>query len=436
MDVMMTIPAVIEPCEFFRRLLGLGAPWQVIAVEIKKDGEAQPGYVEIKLNHPRKQKFKCRKCGDDCAVADHGKERSWRHLDSMHLMTYIVAAPPRTDCPKCGVKTIELPWAEADSRVTRYFESFALMVISHCGNFKGAAELLRCDYDTVERIVERAVKRGKERRGEIQSTRLGLDETQWCSGMSGDSFITVLTDLQNKVVLAVEIGKSSEAANKALDCMTDGNLAKVEDVSTDFATTFTTVVDERLPQAVHSIDKFHVSQLAHKALDAVRRQELASLKVEEGEPSLKKMRLPLLKSYCKLDSKGRERLRVILAVAKKTAKAHEAKETLSDIMATKGITKEEGKAMLEAWCEVTKRSQIKQLKTLSNTISKHVDKISNYFKKQVTNAATEGLNGRIKKVIADANGLGSVDTLATRIFFFLGGLDKEPDGVPKELWYY
>ncbi len=432
----MSLPAVIEPCEFFRRLLGLGEPWQVTAVEIKKNGETQPGYVDIKLNHPRKQKFKCPKCDQNCAIADHGKSRSWRHLDSMHLMTYINAAPPRTDCPKCGVLTIELPWAEADSRVTRYFESFALMVIVHCGNFKGAAELLRCDYDAVERMVERAVGRGKDRRGEIKATRLGLDETQWCSGMAGGSFITVLTDLQNKVVLAVEPGKSSESANKALDCMTEENLANVVDASTDFATDFTSVVDERLPQAVHSIDKFHVSQLAHKALDAVRRQELSDLKTEEGQPSLKKMRLPLLKSYNKLDSKGQTRLLTILAVAKKTAKAHEAKETLTEIMATKGITPEEGKAMLEAWCDVTKRSQIKQLKTLSNTISKHLDKISNYFRRQTTNAATEGLNGKIKTVIADANGLGSVETLTTRIFFFLGGLDKEPEGVPKELWYY
>lgn len=432
----MSIPAVITPCEFYRRLLGLEAPWQVTAVEIKKLGETQPSYVEVTLNHPRKQKFKCRECGNDCPVADHGKERSWRHLDSMQFMTYLVAAPPRIKCPKCGVKTIELPWAEADSRVTRYFESFALMVIYHCGNIKGAADLLRCDYDTVERIIRRAVKRGLERRGEIQATRLGFDETQWCSGMSSDSFITVLTDLSKKVVLAVVPGKSAEAANKALDCMTDANLAKVDGASTDFAPAYTKTVEDRLPQATHTIDKFHVSQLAHKALDAVRRQELATLKTEEGQPSLKKMRLTLLKSYAKLDSKGQARLRVILTVAKKTAKAHEAKETLTEIMATKGITKEEGEKLLSAWCEVTKRSQLGPLKTLSKTIAKHLDKIGNYFKMPITNAATEGINGKIKKLIADANGIGSIETLATRIFFFHGGLDKEPEGVPKELWHY
>ena len=52
-----------------------------------------------------------------------------------------------------------MPWAEPGSRFTLHFEASAVQVIEACRSLQQAAELLKLDWDSVLRIVERAVAR-------------------------------------------------------------------------------------------------------------------------------------------------------------------------------------------------------------------------------------------------------------------------------------
>ena len=56
------------------------------------------------------------------------------------------------------------PWAEPGSRFTLHFEYFAVQVILASRSLTQAAELLELDWDSVQRIVDRAVARGLLRR--------------------------------------------------------------------------------------------------------------------------------------------------------------------------------------------------------------------------------------------------------------------------------
>jgi transposase len=151
---------------------------------------------------------------------------------------------------------------------------------------------------------------------------------------------------------------------------------------------------------------------------------------EFGELTLKGMRFKLLKTFSKLSQSSQDRLKMILAVAKNTAKAHEAKESLVAIMNDKTLDKETAKSSLSAFCEVLAKSGVNQVKTLAKTLKANLDSIANYFSTRVTNAAAEGANSRIKKLIANANGIGSVEALRSRVLFFCGGLSLLPDGLP------
>ena len=63
-------------------------------------------------------------------------------------------------CPAHGVKQIAVPWAEAGSQFTAWFERLAIDVLYEC-SVKGAAELLRLTWDEAWGIKERAVARGE-----------------------------------------------------------------------------------------------------------------------------------------------------------------------------------------------------------------------------------------------------------------------------------
>ena len=419
----------MDNTRFFAEMLELPAPWEVKDVTLHKP-ETNPGFVRIRLQHPRRCKFPCSECGKTCSVADHGEARQWRHLDSMHFMTVIEAKPPRTQCDKCGIKTVSLPWAEPRSRFTTFFEAMVILQLQVCGTYQGAAKMCRIDYDAVERIVERAVDRGLLRRGKVVPEHLGLDETQWKDGMAGSSFVSVISDLKTGQIIDLVSGKDRAAAEKLLRMLPSEGLPKIKVTCSDLNSGFTNILKEVIHWALHVHDKFHVIQLATRTVDAVRRSEMAQVKGKAGEITLKGMRFKLLKTFSKLSQSNQERLKMILSVAKNTAKAHEAKESLAAIMSDKTLDKEAATNSLSALCEVLSKSSVKPVKTLAKTLKANLDSIANYFSTKVTNAAAEGANSRIKKLIASANGIGSVEALRCRVLFFCGGLFLLPDGLP------
>ncbi len=421
--------------QHYSMLLSLQSPWLVDSVEIVNH-KSDPDQVVIRLKHKTTatSRFHCPECGQACPIADHTPERSWRHLDTMQFQTVIVARVPRTACSRCGDKSVKVPWAEPHGRFTLMFEAFALLVIRKAKSFTAAADILRCSTDVIERIVEQAVERGLARRGELKPERIGIDEKSWKSGHEGDSFVTVVTDLDGKTILSVELGKDGAAARKALDAIKPERQAEIKAVAIDLSPTFTSFVAEAMPQATLVHDKFHVVQLANRAVDAVRRSEIKGLKDKSGINPMKGQRFKLLKRADRLDPQGRERLQAIFAVAKKTAKAYEFKESLASLLSSpQTTTMAEAAVTLTEWCSKAKGCSVAQVKTLGKSIEKSSVGILNYFRERISNAPTEGLNSQIQAIIADARGFGSVESLRRRVLFKLGKRDLCPDGTPE--WF-
>ena len=117
--------------EHYRLLLGLDASWKVSEVTLFLEEKR----VDILLVH-RGGAVTCPECDGGCGIADHGPERTWRHLDTMQFETVLRARTPRTKCKTCGVKTVTVPWAGKHSRFTLMFEAFAIEVLQACGHVK------------------------------------------------------------------------------------------------------------------------------------------------------------------------------------------------------------------------------------------------------------------------------------------------------------
>jgi hypothetical protein len=69
--------------QLYAQILGIQAPWFVERVELDIEGEA----VRVYLAHEEAANWSCPECGRACALYDHQRERTWRHLDTCQYQT-------------------------------------------------------------------------------------------------------------------------------------------------------------------------------------------------------------------------------------------------------------------------------------------------------------------------------------------------------------
>jgi transposase len=85
-------------------------------------------------------------------------------------------------------------------------------------------------------------------------------------------------------------------------------------------------------QALHVLDRFHITTHLNQAVDQVRRGESTRLHSNDKEAAkrLKHMRWPLLRRGSKVRGHARRKLNTLLASKLQTARAWELKETFSN----------------------------------------------------------------------------------------------------------
>lgn len=402
--------------EHYGLLLGTGAPWQVEDVKLDLPGKL----VEIRLAWTSGAKAPCPECGESCSVYDFAPERTWRHLDTMQFQTVIRARTPRVECPAHGVKTVAVPWAEPHGRFSRLFERFAIDVLLCARSWTQARELLGLSWDEVDHIVRRAVKRGMSRR-QLEGLRyLGVDEKNFGAGQS---YISIMTDLENSRVLEVVADRTQESANALWETLSERQRSQVEAVAMDMWEPFLKATRKSAPQAAVVHDKFHIASHLNEAVDKVRRKEHKEL-LAEGDNTLSGTRQLWLFNPENLSEEQAESFAELRESGLKVARAWAAKELFSRIW----TYRYEGSArkFFRQWFGWVSRSRLKPVIKVARMLKRHIDNILTYLRHPITNAVTEGLNSKIQTIKANARGFRSFENYRTRILFFCGKLDLYP----------
>jgi Transposase/zinc-finger of transposase IS204/IS1001/IS1096/IS1165/Helix-turn-helix domain of transposase family ISL3 len=287
--------------QHYRRLLGLEEPWVVEEVDLDLAGQR----VEIRLRTRSGLKMPCPECAVPYALYDHGPERRWRHLDTMQFETMLKARVPRINCQEHGVKTVEVPWAGKNSRFTLMFEAFAIRVLEASATVKAAALLLRLDWHSLHQIMERAVKRGLDRRAMETVRRIGIDEKSFGHGQS---YVTLMSDLEVGRVLEVVPERTKEACQELWQRLGQQQCQSVEAVAIDMWEPFLSATEAAASQAQIVHDKFHVSKHLNEAVDQVRQErESPTLFRRPGQPHWNKV--PLAQKPGELEPEPKRALR-------------------------------------------------------------------------------------------------------------------------------
>lgn len=404
--------------EHYRLLLGLDGSWEVSDVSLSLEEKR----VEILVTH-RGGRIKCPECGRECTIADHAPERTWRHLDTMQFETRLRARVPRADCKECGVKTMGVPWADKHSRFTLMFEALAIEVIQACANVKRAAALLRLDWGSVHRIMERAVERGLERR-EVESVPyVGIDEKSF---RKGHDYVSILVDLVNARVLEVAEDRTEEAADRLWEVLSDEQKNAIEAVAVDMWKAFTNSAQRNAPNAEIVHDRFHISKHLNEAVDKVRRQENKSLR-KEGDNRLTGSKQLWLFNVENLDEDRWLDFETLKDQELKTSRAWAIKEQFRWLWEYSYAGN--ARKFFTRWYGWAARSKLKPVIKVAKMLKRHLENILTYFRHRITNSMTEGFNSRIQAIKSQARGFRAFDNYRTRILFYCGKLDLIPAGV-------
>lgn len=404
--------------ELYQQILGLDTPWSVRDVAL----DHEKSEIRVQVDHPRGAKFSCPECENQLSCHDHTEERRWRHLDSCQFKTILVARIPRVKCPVHGVKNANVPWAEKHSRFTIMFERFAIDVLLATQTVKGAMSILGTKWDQTWNIIKRAVARGKLRKQPTEMPRVGIDEKAF---KKGHSYITLLYDLDQSTVEAISEGNDAQAGKACFSQLSEDQINAIEAIAMDMSAAYVKAAKESIPLAENKIvhDRFHVMQLANKAVDQVRRGEHKKLK-SEGDDRLTHSRYLWLKSQENLTEKQSVLFDELYKQQLDTGKAWAYKEMLRDLW--HHADSESATTYFKDWYKRVIHTKLEPMRKVARTIKERLSNVVSYCTHSITNAVAEGINSKIMSIKRRVGGFRNVENFKTAIFFYCGGLDLYP----------
>ncbi len=400
----------------YASILGVEAPWKVMEVIPRLD----EGEIVVRVEAPAGVKLGCPECGAACPRHDH-RTRRWRHLPTCQYRTILEVAVPRVRCEAHGVHQVSVSWADSNSAFTALYEALVISWLK-VASISAVAELMQLSWDQVDGIMQRAVRRGLERRTPEQLRRIGIDETSF---QKRHEYVTVVTDLLSSNVVYVADDRKAESLQGFFDEREPAELAAIEVAAMDMWKPFISVVEANLWEAEKKIcfDKFHVAKYLGDAIDKVRREEHREL-ISEGDRTLTGTKYSWLQNPEHMGHRAAASLKRLRKMILKTARAWALKEHAMCLWGY--VSRGWARKAWEAWISWAMRSRLEPMKKVARMIRTHLDGIINAIVLHATNAGSESVNSRIQRVKRMACGFRNRERFRNAIYFHLGGLDLSP----------
>lgn len=386
--------------------------------------DEQGGGLRVRIVPRAGSRPVCSGCGRRRRGYDRQPMRGFEFVPLWGLRVVFDYAPRRVDCPGCGVRVERLPWAEGKSRLTEAYVWF-LAGWSKRLSWKQVAETFHTSWDTVFRAVERAVAWGLAHRSLEGVAAIGIDEVCW---QKGYEFLTVVYQLDAGARRLLWIGRHRTAKTLLRFFRWWGaeRTAGLRFVCSDMWQAYRKVIAKKAGHALHVLDRFHLVARLHKAIDAVRAEEVRRLKAEGYDPVLTHSRWCLLKNPENLTDRQEVRLAEILRYNLRTVRAYLLKEQLQ--LFWDYVSPYWAGRFLDWWCQQVMRSRLEPLKKVARSLRSHRELILNWFRanKAISAGVVEGFNNKLKLTTRKAYGFRSYRVAEVALYHALGNL-PEPE---------
>jgi transposase len=394
----------------FQLALGLSEPWYVSNTTFDPDAKRLDICLDFKPGHS----FPCPECGKPGKAHDT-EEKTWRHLNFFQHEAYLHARVPRVRCEDHGVRLVDVPWSRKQSGFTLLFEALVMMLARQMP-VKAVAELLGVTDHRLWRVLRHYVMADVDRQDLSGMTSLGVDET---SARRGHRYVSLFADPDERRVVFVTEGKDAQTIKGFVDHLKErkGSAGAVTEVSCDMSPAFIAGVEEHLPNAAITFDRFHVLKLLNEAVDEVRREE------QRTEKGLKSTRYIWLKNLQALTLEQAQTLHGLSQTRLKTARAYRMKLVFQEIYT---LPKALAEAAMEGWYQWGVRSRLAPIVDFAQTLRRHWDGVLRWFSSGLNNGLLEGLNSLVQAAKARARGYRSVENFKLMIYLIAGHMGLLP----------
>jgi len=397
--------------ELFERALGLERPWRLERTEF----DASDRQLDLYIDFERGGMFSCPECGQAGCKAYDTSEKRWRHLDFFQHRTFVQARVPRVECPVCGIKQVEVPWARPGSGFTFWFEALVMALVREMP-VNAAARLVR-EHDTrLWRILRHYVTEARAEADFSEVRSVGLDEK---ASRRGHNYITLFADLEKaRLLFATEGREASVLGRFRLDLLRHGGRPEqIEELCMDMLPAYILGARHHFPEAEITFDRFHVMRLLNDAVDAVRREE------QKERPELKRTRYLWLKNRGRLSASQEEELEDLLRPSRhhlKTARAYRLKLAFQEFWELPAFLAE---PFLKRWYYWATHSRLGPMIRVAKTIRKHATGVLRWFRSRVSNGMLEAMNSLLQAAKARARGYRTTENLIAMAYLVSGKLN-------------
>ncbi len=380
--------------------------------------------LEVEVRERANSRPTCSGCGRAAPGYDRLPKRRYEFVPLWALAVFLVYAPRRVDCPRCGVKVERVPWAEGKSRLTTTYQWF-LASWSKLLPWQQVARVFGTSWQSVYRSVEMAVTWGLAHRNLDGIEAIGVDEVQW---QKGHRYLTLVYQIDGNCrrLLHIAPERTVRSLLSFFRMLGKARSANVKFVCSDMWQPYLKVIAKKAGQALHVLDRFHIMAKMNKALDEVRAAEAKRLKRDGYEHILKHSRWCLLKRRENLTEKETVKLAEVLKYNLQTARAHLQREEFQRFWEYRSPWR--AACFLTEWCDRVMRSRIEPMKKVARTLRSHGELILNWFTAKGTISAgmVEGLNYNVKLTLKKSYGFRTLDALKIALYHRLGAL-PEPE---------
>jgi transposase len=240
---------------------------------------------------------------------------------------------------------------------------------------------------------------------------IGIDEV---SRRKGQVYLTVVYDLERRVLLWVGEDRTEEAVKKFFtEEMGRRRCGTLQVVCMDMWSAYAKLVGEHAPQAQILFDRFHIVKHLQEAVDEVRRSEMRRLSGQQ-KASFKKTRWLLLKNPWNLTSDQKERLSTLVRWNTPIVRAYYLKESFQLFWDYRQPKRAE--EHLHKWMNSAMRSRLEPFKKFVRMLRSHLDGILPWTKLRLSNGAVEGMNNKIKSISHRSFGFRSAQYFIAAIY--------------------
>jgi transposase len=396
-------------------------------IRLHRHADGAPRHIEIAIEPHGGIPARCSRCLQSAPGYDRLPQRSWLFVPLWGMQTFFLFAARRVQCATHGVVVEHVPWSDGKRPVTLAMMCF-LSRWARRLSWRETARAFHTSWECVYRSVEWFVQWGLAHRKLDGVESIGVDEIHWGKSKRADNFLTVIYQIDRHCRRLLWVGKRRTQATlrRGLGTLGAEVIQGLRFVCSDMWRPYLNVLATHASQALHVLDRFHITSHLNQALDQVRRSESGQLRAAGAAEAerLKNMRWKLLRRGSRVRGRARRELRGLLNTKLVTARAWVLKDLFEHFWSYRSLR--HAGDFLAYWTWRALRSRIEPMKRVARMLRSHEELILNWFraKGEISAGAVEGLNNKIRVVTRRSYGFRTFEAMEIALYHTLGRLPE------------